>query len=148
MTKAGTASAPAAKSRNTDHEEDIQQTNDSATPAGKGRSKNRTGRAGESKSAIKPNGRGSATASNILEKGIIYFFFRGRVDVDEPHGIQDIARSYIVLRPIKRDAKLGDGPIGDAGNSRLCVIPKKTLPQSGRDRWISFVEKSHASLPP
>jgi hypothetical protein len=26
------------------------------------------------------------------------------------------------------------------------VIPKKTLPLSGRDRWVGFVEKSHASL--
>lgn len=52
----------------------------------------------------------------------------------------------MVLRPIPNDAKLGDGPIGDAGNSRLIAIPKKVLPQSGKDRWIAFVEKTNASF--
>jgi hypothetical protein len=28
----------------------------------------------------------------------------------------------------------------------VCVIPKKVLPQSGRDRWTAFVEKSGASF--
>ena len=62
--------------------------------------------------------------SNILEKGIIYFFFRGRVGIDEPESVEDIRRSYFVLRPIDKDAKLGEGTIGDAGNSRLIAIPK------------------------
>ena len=62
--------------------------------------------------------------SNILEKGIIYFFFRGRVGIDEPEGVDDIRRSYFVLRPVDKDAKLGEGTIGDAGNSRLVAIPK------------------------
>jgi hypothetical protein len=99
-------------------------------------------------SAVEPQGRGESEAppSSILEKGIIYFFFRGRVNVDKPSDVNEIARSYILLRPIERDAKLGSGPIGDAGNSRVCVIPKKTLPQSGRDRWIGFVEKAGASF--
>ena len=99
-------------------------------------------------SAVEPKGREEPESmpSSILEKGIIYFFFRGRVDVEEPSGIEEVARSYIILRPIEKDAKLGSGPIGDAGNSRLCVIPKKVFPQSGRDRWTSFVEKSGASF--
>ncbi|KAK4151122.1 hypothetical protein C8A00DRAFT_45631 [Chaetomidium leptoderma] len=100
-------------------------------------------------SAAKPHGRdddSQAVPSSILEKGIIYFFFRGRVNVDEPSGVSEIARSHIILRPIDKDAKLGSGTIGDAANSRLCLIPKKTLPQSGRDRWIAFVEKSGASF--
>ncbi|RYP74134.1 hypothetical protein DL771_003192 [Monosporascus sp. 5C6A] len=96
-------------------------------------------------SAVK-KGERPGVPSNILEKGIIYFFFRGRVGIDEPKGVNDIARSYIVLRPIEKDAKLGEGTIGDAGNSRLIAIPKKVLPQSGRDRWIAFVEKTHASF--
>ncbi|KAF3759915.1 hypothetical protein M406DRAFT_269985 [Cryphonectria parasitica EP155] len=97
-------------------------------------------------SAVKPHGRDGSTPSNILEKGIIYFFFRGRIGIDHPDKVSDIARSYIILRPIPKDAKLGDGPIGDAGNSRLIAVPKKVLPQSGRDRWIAFVEKSDASF--
>ncbi|KAK0730130.1 hypothetical protein B0H67DRAFT_479290 [Lasiosphaeris hirsuta] len=99
-------------------------------------------------SAVEPNGRGNSESvpSSILEKGIIYFFFRGRVGIDEPSDVNDIARSFIILRPIEKDAKLGSGPIGDAANSRLCAIPKKVLPQSGRDRWIAFVEKTGASF--
>lgn len=95
---------------------------------------------------MEPHGRNGSTPSNILEKGIVYFFFRGRVGIDNPERVSDIARSYMVLRPIPKDAKLSDGPIGDSDNSRLIAIPKKVLPQSGRDRWLAFVEKTNASF--
>ncbi|KAI1443616.1 hypothetical protein F5Y02DRAFT_428573 [Annulohypoxylon stygium] len=97
-------------------------------------------------SAEQEGAREGIVPSNILEKGIIYFFIRGRVGIDEPSSVDDIRRSYIVLRPLSKDAKLGEGTIDDAGNSRLIAIPKKVLPSSGRDRWIAFVEKSHASF--
>ncbi|KAF4471048.1 hypothetical protein FALBO_2047 [Fusarium albosuccineum] len=83
--------------------------------------------------------------SSILEKGIIYFFIRGRVNIEDPESVQDIARSYMLLRPIEKDARLGEGPIADAGNTRLLALPKKTLPTSGKDRFMVFVEKSGAS---
>lgn len=83
--------------------------------------------------------------SNILEKGIIYFFIRGRVNLEDPESVDDIARSFIMLRPIAKDARLGDGPIADAGNTRLLALPKKTLPESGKEKYMVFVEKSHAS---
>ena len=42
-----------------------------------------------------------------------------------------------MLRPADGDKKPPeDGPC------RLCVIPKKVLPTSGRERWIGFVEKA------
>lgn len=97
-------------------------------------------------SAEEPKAREGAVPASILEKGIIYFFFRGRVGIDDPSSVDDLARSYIVLRPIDKDAKLGEGAIGDAGNSRLIAIPKKVLPLSGKDRWIAFVEKTDASF--
>ncbi|KAK2041932.1 hypothetical protein LZ31DRAFT_376362 [Colletotrichum somersetense] len=84
--------------------------------------------------------------SNVLEKGIIYFFFRGRVNTESTEEVDDIARSYIILRPVGIDSKLGDGPIGDAGNTRLLALPKKVLPESGKDRFMVFVEKSGASF--
>ncbi|KAK1248649.1 hypothetical protein MKX08_006869 [Trichoderma sp. CBMAI-0020] len=83
--------------------------------------------------------------SSILEKGVIYFFIRGRVDVEKPKEVNDIARSFIILRPIAHDAKLSEGPLRDAGNTRILVLPKKVLPSSGRERFLSFVEKSGAS---
>ncbi|KAI1863164.1 uncharacterized protein JN550_009900 [Neoarthrinium moseri] len=97
-------------------------------------------------SAEEPNAREGRTPANILEKGIIYFFFRSRVGIEEPSSVNEVARSYIVLRPIAKDAKLGEGTIGDAGNSRLIAIPKKVLPLSGKDRWIAFVEKSNTTF--
>ena len=94
----------------------------------------------------KSNQREKSTPSSILEKGIIYFFFRGRVGVDSPSDVNDLARSYIVLRPLPHGAKLGDGPIGDAGNNRLLALPKKVLPKSPRDRFMTFVEKANCSI--
>jgi hypothetical protein len=97
-------------------------------------------------SAVDADAREEETPSSILEKGIIYFFFRARVNVEKPQDTNDIARSYIVLRPIPHGAKLGDGPIGDDGNCRLLALPKKVLPLSGKDRFMVFVEKAKASF--
>lgn len=90
--------------------------------------------------------REESTPSSILEKGIIYFFFRGRVGIDEPSDVDDIARSYIILRPLPHGAKLGDGPIGDDGHNRMLALPKKVLPVSPKDRFMVFVEKANASI--
>lgn len=90
--------------------------------------------------------REAKTPSSILEKGIVYFFFRGRVNVEDPQGIEDVARSYIILRPIPLGAKLGDGPLEDLGTSRLLVMPKKMMPKSTRDRFLVFVEKPKATI--
>jgi hypothetical protein len=90
--------------------------------------------------------RAKAIPSNILEKGIIYFFSRGRVGVDDPESVQDLARSYFVLRPLPHGAKLTDGAIQDVGNNRLVALPKKVWPKSGKDRFMAFVEKGKISM--
>lgn len=97
-------------------------------------------------SLVEDSKREGTMPSSILEKGIIYFFFRGRVNIDEPQGVDDIARSYIVLRPLPIGAKLGDGHVEDPGNARLLALPKKILPKSKRDRFLAFVEKSKTSI--
>ena len=51
-------------------------------------------------SAVEEGEREKEMPSNILEKGIIYFFFRARVNVDDPQDTNDIARSYMIMRPI------------------------------------------------
>lgn len=99
----------------------------------------------KTESAVQPNEEPDVPSS-ILEKGIIYFFIRGRVGIDEPTEVNDIARTHMILRPIEKDAKLGEGPIGDAGNTRLLALPKKVLPLSGKDRFMVFVEKGNASF--
>ena len=90
--------------------------------------------------------REEAIPSSILEKGIIYFFFRGRVGVTEPTNVTDIARSYMVLRPLPHGAKLGEGPIGDEKKNRMLALPKKVLPKSPKDRFMVFVEKANVSM--
>ncbi|KAL2369167.1 hypothetical protein BDBG_01990 [Blastomyces gilchristii SLH14081] len=96
--------------------------------------------------AVKTGEEGKTLPSNVLEKGIIYFFFRGKVGVEEPEGVGDVARSFIVLRPLPSDAKLGQGTTGDNQNCRLLVLPKKVLPKSTRDRFMGFVEKAHTTV--
>ena len=97
-------------------------------------------------SIIEDDKREAEIPSSILEKGVIYFFFRGRVGIEDPQGIEDIARSYIVLRPIPLGAKIGDGPLQDLDNLRLLTLPKKMMPKSKRDRFLVFVEKSNVSI--
>ena len=84
--------------------------------------------------------------SNILEKGIIYFFTRGRVGVDDPAKVDDLQRSHFVLRPLPPGAKLTDGAIEDLENNRLIALPKKVFPKSSRDKFMAFVEKGKTTL--
>lgn len=119
-----------------------------------GKIESKSGTVAEAKSSVERSDdavkesaeREKTTPPSILEKGIIYFFFRGRVGIDEPSDVGDIARSYMVLRPLPRGSGLGDGPIGDAGNNRLLALPKKVLPAGPKDRFMTFVEKANASM--
>ncbi|EMC96042.1 hypothetical protein BAUCODRAFT_34808 [Baudoinia panamericana UAMH 10762] len=90
--------------------------------------------------------REEAEPDNLLEKGVIYFFTRGRVGVDEPESVTDIQRSYFVLRPLPPGGKITDGAIQDVSNNRLIALPKKVWPKSGRDRFMAFVEKAGTSM--
>ncbi|OKL56688.1 hypothetical protein UA08_07991 [Talaromyces atroroseus] len=101
----------------------------------------------QSKAAIKISPeREAVLPSSILEKGIIYFFFRPRVNVDEPHSIDDVARSFFVLRPTPKGAEIKGGPIGDDDHCRLMMLPKKRYPSSGKERDMGFVEKAKVTL--
>lgn len=84
--------------------------------------------------------------SNILEKGIIYFFTRNRVSVDEAESVGDLQRTFFVLRPLPPGGKLGDGAVQDLKNNRLFALPKKVFPKSHSDRFMAFVEKANASI--
>ena len=90
--------------------------------------------------------REEALPSNVLEKGIIYFFFRGRVGIENPGKTDEVARSYIVLRPIPDGSALKEGPIGDSESLRLLALPKKVLPVSPKDRFMTFVEKAKTTI--
>ncbi|EME80747.1 uncharacterized protein MYCFIDRAFT_98945 [Pseudocercospora fijiensis CIRAD86] len=90
--------------------------------------------------------REEAQPSNVLEKGVIYFFTRGRVGVDDPDSVQDLQRSFFVLRPLPPGGKLTDGAVQDVGNNRLIALPKKVFPRNGKDRFMAFTEKAKVSM--
>lgn len=56
--------------------------------------------------------------SNILEKGVIYFFTRNRVGIEESESVGDLQRTFFVLRPMPSGAKLGDGALADSSTLR------------------------------
>lgn len=92
--------------------------------------------------------REAVVSSNILEKGIIYFFFRPRVNIDDPHSVNDVARSFFVLRPTPLGAELdeGQGPLNKDARCRLLMLPKKKLPTSPKERDMGFVEKAGQTM--
>ncbi|KAF2273949.1 tetrapyrrole biosynthesis, uroporphyrinogen III synthase [Westerdykella ornata] len=100
----------------------------------------------ESEALEKDTERAEKMASNIVEKGIIYFFARSRVGIENPESVGDLQRTYFVLRPLPAETKLGQGPIPDEPANRLFALPKKTFPKSHRDRFMAFVEKSKTSI--
>lgn len=96
--------------------------------------------------AVKSAEREKKVASNIIEKGIIYFFTRGRVGIEEPENVQDLQRTYFVMRPIPTGAKLGDTAVPDTDQNRLVALPKKVFPKGGNDKFMAFIEKSKVSM--
>ncbi|KAA8645993.1 hypothetical protein EYZ11_004003 [Aspergillus tanneri] len=96
----------------------------------------------------KTPGRGEAVPSNILEKGVIYFFYRPRVNISDPESIEDVARSFIVLRPTPLGETLGEGqgPVDVSSMCRLIVLPKKRFPTTSRERDMAFVVKAGHSV--
>ncbi|KAJ5692495.1 hypothetical protein N7462_001918 [Penicillium macrosclerotiorum] len=97
---------------------------------------------------LKSKERETLVSSTILEKGIIYFFFRPRVNVEEPQGVSDVARSFFVLRPTPLGAELDgrQGPLDKDAQCRLLMLPKKKFPVSPKERDMGFVEKSRLSM--
>lgn len=96
----------------------------------------------------KSDEREHAVSSNILEKGIIYFFFRPRVNVDDPQGVEDVARSFFVLRPTPLGGELDhdQGPVDKDARCRLMMVPKKKFPTKPGEREMGFVEKADQTM--
>lgn len=66
-----------------------------------------------------------------LERGDIFFFYRPRVEEEEPESKADVQRLYMVLHPEKRE------------RYRLAVIGRKELPDpaaGGKARYWGYVE--------
>jgi hypothetical protein len=98
----------------------------------------------EKTTTSKKNG-DSSDVPQVLETGVINYFVRGKVDVEELKSIDDIARGYLVLRPIPKDTDLTKRPLPNDLTSRLLAVPKKELPQSTSHRFMAFVDEPNMS---
>ncbi|KAM3497763.1 hypothetical protein MY10362_008893 [Beauveria mimosiformis] len=85
------------------------------------------------------------TAPEVVETGILNYFIRGRVEIDEPKTLDEIARGYLVMRPLPDDIDLSQRPLPMSLTSRLLALPKKQLPQSTSDRFMAFVDETGMS---
>src|SRR3977135_80403 len=66
--------------------------------------------------------------SPLLERGDIFFLYRPRVGLDEAHGLGDVERLYILLKPWQ------------AQKFRLLIIGQKKLPDPNEhNRFWAFV---------
>ncbi|KAJ5124295.1 uncharacterized protein N7515_008120 [Penicillium bovifimosum] len=92
--------------------------------------------------------RENVVSSNILEKGFIYFFFRPRVNIEDPQSIGEVARSFFVLRPTPLGAEFDEnqGSVDKDASCRLMMLPKKKFPTSAKERDMGFVEKAGKSM--
>jgi hypothetical protein len=102
--------------------------------------------ANNSKSVLEDDAHAAVIPSSILERGTMYLFFRAHVGGENLRGIEDAARSYIVLRPVPLPNQLRGGPLVDSGDARLLALPKTVLPTSGKDQFLFFVEKTKATV--
>lgn len=155
-TEQADAEADATNDDATDGVYDIAAKTDTSNEETKKEGDDSTAKADEATSDAKPGSKGGAVQessqreadmpSNILEKGLIYFFTRNRVGIDDAESVGDLQRTFFVLRPLPTGAKLGDGAIPDMKNNRLFALPKKAFPKTHTDRFMSFVEKSNATI--
>jgi hypothetical protein len=66
--------------------------------------------------------------NEILERGDIYFLYRPRVGAEEAHGLKDVERFYIVLKPWR------------SREYRLIIVGRKRLPDpEEHNRFWAFV---------
>jgi hypothetical protein len=90
----------------------------------------------------------SEKTSEILEKGLIYFFYRPKIDSEEVKGINDVAKLYILLYPQDPESG-GEQEKGKTSTSkkRLFSISKKKLPQlKQHGKYWGFVVKTSDSI--
>lgn len=69
-----------------------------------------------------------APDDRLLERGDIYFLYRPRVDTEHVHGLKDVERFYILLKPWRPP------------RYRLIIIGRKRLPDpKEHNRFWGFV---------
>ncbi|KAF9279213.1 hypothetical protein BGZ74_002906 [Mortierella antarctica] len=79
----------------------------------------------------------------VLEKGQAYFFYRPKIDVDQPSGPEDVQKLYLLLSPDEaigqlkitktpRANNISKSSESDKAHHRLIIVPTKSLPKKGQ----------------
>jgi hypothetical protein len=88
-----------------------------------------------------------ASKDKFLEKGHIYFFYRPKVSLEKVSSFDDIARLYLLMKPIHQNDS--HFPTNDKASlnpkSRLLMIPKKKLPHKS-EKYFGFVWKTAENM--
>jgi len=101
-----------------------------------------------------PKEKESSRHEDILEKGLIYFFYRLKVGREEAHSIEDVQKLYILLAPGPEtgDFLERDPEINYKHPERLIIISKKKLPSVEKDkkgkheRYWGFVKRASKNV--
>jgi len=89
-----------------------------------------------------PHGHAGETGDVMLESGLIYFFYRPRVQTGTVTGVEDVQRLYLLLCPKVHEGK----NVSNADSvKRLIIIGRKALPpikegHTQKDRVWCFVD--------
>lgn len=82
-------------------------------------------------------------ASRFLEKGLIYFFYRPKVGLEEVHSLEEVQRLYMLLIP-KETMKKEDL---EHRKHRMVLLTKKRLPDvHSHARYWGFVEETSEEM--
>ncbi|KAK9473820.1 uncharacterized protein V1510DRAFT_322565 [Dipodascopsis tothii] len=79
----------------------------------------------------------AGAATDTIEQGLIYFFFRPKVEHETAQGMADVQRAYVVLRPT--DEAL------HGARCRLLLVPRKTFAGAG-GRLLALVQEPAATV--
>lgn len=94
----------------------------------------------------------SKTSSNdasdhkVLQTGIVRFYTRGRMNIENPTEADEVARLYMVLDRALPASPHHPRPSLQGDDCCMLLIPKKTLPQKPGDRRMAFVDAPQTSL--
>ncbi|KAG0082950.1 hypothetical protein BGZ93_002122, partial [Podila epicladia] len=99
----------------------------------------------------------------VLEKGQAYFFYRPKIDVDQPSSPDDVQKLYLLLSPDEAIGRLKTAKMSKVSSAskssrnnkahhRLIIVPTKSLPkkrqkysQPGSRNW-AFVDTASPDL--
>jgi len=82
-------------------------------------------------------------ADGVLESGVVYWFFRPKIGIEEAKSIDDVQKFYMLLAPSPSLDNPRDGVHSTTSTKRLLILGNKKLPavkEKGHGRVWGFVD--------